>query len=370
MILRSLAVENFRNYESGSFDFSEGTNVFYGDNAQGKTNALEAVFFCGMGRSYRPGKDRELIRFGEEEGHIRLRLEKDGVPHRIDVHLRSSGRKGIAIDGVPIKKAVELFGVMHVIIFAPEDLSIIKNAPAQRRSFMDMELCQLDRVYTSNLIAYNKVIMQKNKLLKSLEEDRSLAETLPLWNDQLVRYAVPVIKRRRQFIDELKEITRRVHSGITGGEEELELIYEPSCDETELADRLTAGIQKEIWSGMSQYGPHRDDLRFEINGIDVRSYGSQGQQRTAALSTKLSEIELVRIRTHDEPIVLLDDVMSELDCGRQRRLLSELSGIQTVITCTGLEELTDKDFCVDKAFLIEKGKVIKETNIRENGEKA
>ncbi len=369
MILTSLAVENYRNYESALFEFSAGTNVFYGDNAQGKTNALEAVFFCGTGKSHRPCRDRELIRFGEEEGHIRLKLVKDGVPHRIDIHLRSSGRKGIAVDGVPIRRITELFGLLNVIIFAPEDLSIIKNSPAARRSFMDIELCQLDSIYTSNLIAYNRVIMQKNKLLKTPDEE-TLRSTLPLWNEQLVRYAAPVIKRRRQFIDELKVITGRVHGGITGGEEKLSLIYEPNTLEDELEEKLKNGMQKEIWSGSSQYGPHRDDLGFEINGVDVRAFGSQGQQRTAALSLKLSEIELVRQKTRDDPVLLLDDVMSELDISRQKRLLSEIKGIQTVITCTGLEELTDKDFCVDKAFLIEKGKVIKETNIRENGEKA
>ena len=367
MILKSLEIANYRNYETQLFELSPGTNVLYGDNAQGKTNALEAIYFCAMGRSHRPGRDKEVIRFGSGEGHIRLCFEREGVPHRIDVHLKESGRKGIAVDGIPIRRAVDLYGALHVIIFAPEDLAIIKSAPQQRRNFIDMELCQLDRVYASNLINLGKALTQKSRLLKSIPDDPSLEETLPLWNEQLVKYAVPVIKRRRSFIAELDALTKGIHTGITGGAEELTLVYEPNCSEDELEACLNSGMQRELRSGLCLFGPQRDDMSFLINGKDARAYGSQGQQRTAALSLKLSEIELVKTRTRDDPVMLLDDVLSELDSGRQRRLLRELSGVQTVLTCTGLSEITGRAFRVDRAFLVENGKVVKETNI-ENGE--
>ena len=357
MIIRSLELSNYRNYEYEKFDFAQGTNVLFGDNAQGKTNALESVFICACGKSYKGTKDKDIIGFDKKEAHIKLIIEKEGVPHRVDIHLKNGGRKGIAIDGVPIKRAVEIFGLLNVVIFAPENLAIIKSSPSERRCFIDIELCQLDKIYTHNLINYNKIIVQKNKLLKQLEDDPSLIDTLSIWNEQLVTYAEPVIKKRREFIEELGGIIAGIHSSITDGAEDLKIIYEPCCKEDELAGRLDRDKARELGAKTSLFGPHRDDIRFEINGIDVRTFGSQGQQRSAALSLKLSEIELVKRRINDTPILLLDDVLSELDEGRQKRLLREIEGIQTIITCTGLDEFKEHEFSIDKTFYIEKGSI-------------
>lgn len=189
MIIRSLELENYRNYESLHLNFDDHINVFYGDNAQGKTNALEAMFLCATTKSHRGSKDREMIRFGAEESHIKLIVEKQGVPCRIDMHLKKNRSKGVAVNGIPIHKVTELFGILNVIFFSPEDLGIIKNSPAERRRFIDLELCQLDKVYTHNLINYNKVVSQRNKLLKEIDYRKDLLDTLEIWDMQMVRYA-------------------------------------------------------------------------------------------------------------------------------------------------------------------------------------
>lgn len=356
MIIRSLAVSNYRNYKEEIFYFEPGTNVFYGNNAQGKTNALEAIFMCATGKSHKGTKEKDIINFESGEAHIKVIIEKDGVPHRVDMHLKKGGRKGIAIDGVPLKKAVELFGMVHVVSFAPEDISIIKASPIERRNFIDISLCQLDKVYTQYLINYNKTVIQKNKLLKSLDEDPSYRDTIFAWNNQLVNFGRPIIEKRKEFISELSEIIKEIHYQITDGKEELSIIYTPSVDEDFERVLEEKGFREEA-ARMALYGPHRDDIRFEINGVDVRNFGSQGQQRTAALSLKLSEIEIIKRRVNDTPVLLLDDVLSELDEGRQQRLLSGIDGVQVIVTCTGLDEFLDSRLKIDKTFFIDSGKV-------------
>ena len=358
MIIRSLELENYRNYESLHLNFDDHINVFYGDNAQGKTNALEAMFLCATTKSHRGSKDREMIRFGAEESHIKLIVEKQGVPCRIDMHLKKNRSKGVAVNGIPIHKVTELFGILNVIFFSPEDLGIIKNSPAERRRFIDLELCQLDKVYTHNLINYNKVVSQRNKLLKEIDYRKDLLDTLEIWDMQMVRYARPVIERRQEFVKELGRIMAEIHGSITGSREKIRLEYAPHVDASVIERKLAGERARDLKAKVSLTGPHRDDLLFFINDIDVRQFGSQGQQRTAALSLKLAEIELVKKKIREKPVLLLDDVLSELDSGRQERLLESVGDIQTMITCTGLDDFVAHCFHIDKSFHIESGRQI------------
>lgn len=360
MIVRTLECKDYRNYRNLKMDFDPGINLLYGDNAQGKTNALEAIFLCAAGKSHRGTRDRELISFDKEEAHVKLVIEKKGVPWRIDLHLKKGRAKGVAVNGTPIRKVTELYGIFHAIFFSPEDLAIIKNAPSERRRFLDLELCQLDRIYTHNLLHYNQVVNQRNKLLKDLERDPQLLDTLDVWDEQMVRYGLPVIERRRRFLAELNEIMTEIHASLTGGKEEIHLTYAANISEEMFVRKLASGRERDRGAKISLTGPHRDDMIFEINGVDVRHFGSQGQQRTAALSLKLAEIALVKERTKDTPVLLLDDVLSELDSGRQERLLQSIEGIQTMITCTGLDDFAEHCFQIDKVFHIENGGLTEE----------
>ena len=360
MFIESMELLNYRNYGQLHIDFHKGTNVLYGDNAQGKTNILEAVYVCCTTKSHKGSKDREIVKFGEEESHIKMIVRRDDVPYRIDMHLKKNRTKGIAVNGIPIKKASELFGIVNVIFFSPEDLNIIKNGPSERRKFIDLELCQLNKLYVYNLVQYNKVIAQRNKLLKDMDGTSSLKETLDIWDIQLVKFGKEVIRLRTEFIRELNELIRGIHAHLSGEKEELSILYEPNVTEALFEEMLIKNRQQELRQRLTLTGPHRDDLHFIVNGTDIRKFGSQGQQRTAALSLKLAEIELVKRTVKDYPILLLDDVLSELDSKRQEHLLSGISHIQTLITCTGLDDLVNSKFEMDKIFKIVEGNVVSE----------
>lgn len=357
MIIKSLELSHFRNYETLDLLFDKGTNILYGDNAQGKTNILEAIYLSATTKSHKGSKDKDVISFGEEESHIRTYLEKDGVEVKVDMHLRSNKSKGIAINGQKIKKAAELLGILNVVFFSPEDLSIIKNGPAERRRFVDMELCQLDSFYLYNLNHYNKIVNQRNKLLKDLYLNPSLRETLTIWDSQLVSFGGKIIERRRQFIEQLNDIIKEIHSKLSGGKEELVIKYEPDVEIEDFEKKLKYNQERDIKLKQTSAGPHRDDFSFLIQDIDIRRFGSQGQQRTAALSLKLSEIELVKKMTKDTPVLLLDDVLSELDSNRQNYLLNSIGDIQTIITCTGLDEFINNRFEINKIYKVTAGRV-------------
>ena len=222
-----MSLKNYRNYQTLTLDFDKKTNIFYGDNAQGKTNILEAVYVSGTTKSHRSSKDQEMIRFSEEEAHIRTLVEKKGIEHKIDMHLRKNKSKGIAIDGIPIKRSSELLGLINIIFFSPEDLKIVKNGPSERRRFINLELSQLDKVYLYELGEYNKALMQRNKLLKQIYSTPSLSKTLDVWDDKLVEYGSKIISSREKFIEKLSGIAMRVSENLTGNREHLELVYEP-----------------------------------------------------------------------------------------------------------------------------------------------
>ena len=315
MYIESVQLKNFRNYDSLELDLAQGTNIFYGNNAQGKTNILEALYLCGTTKSHKGSRDKDMIQFGKDESHIRMMVKRDELSYRIDMHLKKNKAKGVAINGLPIRKASELFGVVNLVFFSPEDLNIIKNGPGERRRFLDLELCQLDKIYLTDLASYNHIVNQRNKLLKDLSVQPSLKDTLDIWDIQMAEYGRKIIDKRSEFIKELNETVRKIHGNLTGGLEELNV------------------------------------------GIDIRKYGSQGQQRTAALSLKLSEIYIVKRKIKDTPVLLLDDVLSELDSSRQNYLLDSISDIQTLITCTGLDDFISHQFQINKVFQVVQGTV-------------
>lgn len=363
MYIHSLELSNYRNYDDLNISFDTGTTILYGDNAQGKTNILEAIYVSATTKSHRGSKDREIIKFEKDESHIRTFVSKHNVDHRIDMHLRKNKSKGIAIDGLPIKKSGELFGVANVIFFSPEDLSIIKNGPAERRRFLDLELCQLDKVYLYNYTNYNKVLNQRNNLLKQIYFNPGLVETLDIWNQQLVTYGIEIIKGRENFIKQLNNILKKIHGSLTGGKEHLHIEYEKSIEESDYLNQLRIRQDADLKYQSTQCGPHRDDMSFYIDNVEVRRFGSQGQQRTAALSLKLAEIEIVKELIHDTPILLLDDVMSELDEKRRDFLLHSIHEIQTIITCTGYDDFIKERMKINKVYKVMKGHVYPEGNI-------
>ena len=281
------------------------------------------------------------------------------ISRKIDVHLKKNKSKGIAVDGIPIKKASELFGIVNLVFFSPEDLNIIKNGPGERRRFLDMELCQLDKIYLQDLAGYNQVLNQRNKLLKDISFSPRLADTLDVWDMQLVHYGKKIIAARKRFIGELNGMIRELHASLTGGRESIYLNYEPNVEEELLEERLAASRDRDLKFKQSSVGPHRDDFCVQVNDIDIRKFGSQGQQRTAALSLKLSELALVKKRIGENPVLLLDDVLSELDSSRQNYLLQSIHQIQTLITCTGLDEFVSNRFEINKIFRVIDGNVFK-----------
>lgn len=361
MIIKSIELKNFRNYKDLNISFDEGTNILYGDNAQGKTNILEAAYMSGTTKSHKGSKDKEMIRFGESESHLRTVVVRGKKEYQIDMHLKQNRSKGIAINQVPIKRAAELFGILNIVFFSPEDLNIIKNGPSERRRFLDSELCQLDKIYLSDLTSYNKILGQRNKLLKDMIFRPDLADTLPVWNMQLVETGKRIIKRRNQFVEELNDIVHDIHFRISGEKEELFIKYEPNIDDIFFEDELNRAKAKDMKLCQTSVGPHRDDLLFSIGDVDIRKFGSQGQQRTSALSLKLSEIELVKKSIKDTPILLLDDVLSELDSNRQNYLLNNICDTQTIITCTGLDEFVRNRFQINKVFEVINGQVFEKS---------
>lgn len=360
MLIQSLELKNFRNYKALQMEFDEGTNILYGDNAQGKTNILEALYLCGTTKSHKKSKDKEMIRFFKEESHIRAQVKRNEISYRIDIHLKKNKTKGIAINGIPIKKASELFGIINFVFFSPEDLNILKNGPFERRNFLNAELCQLSKLYLYNLTNYKKVLKQRNSLLKEMYFHPDLKETLFVWDEQLMAYGSAVMEERERFINELNEIVSHIHRELSGEKENLEIKYEPNVTKEQFAAQLEKNKDMDMHMKSTSVGPHRDDITFLVQGIDIRKYGSQGQQRTCALSLKMAEIELVKKLIKDTPVLLLDDVLSELDSNRQNYLLNHIHDIQTMISCTGLDEFIKNRFHINKVFRVVDGSVTSE----------
>ncbi len=353
-----ILLKEYRNFSHLDLSFSERVNIFYGQNAQGKTNLLEAIYFCATGRSHRTSYDRECIRYASPEAFLKI-LYTRRKQDTIEIHLQKTGGKSIAVNNAPVRRIDDLFGCFTVVIFSPEDLSLIKSGPARRRRFMDLEICQLDPVYLHDLKNYHRVLRQRNQLLKGLDPGRfQYGEQLLPWDAQLVSYGVRIIEKRENFLAKLSDHAEKIHERITESAEKLELIYENDvkADPELFLKALKENAAKDIRYGSTSSGPHRDDIRINIAEEDVRVYGSQGQQRTAALSMKLAEMELMEEETGTSPVLLLDDVMSELDRERQMHMIEYIERCQTILTCTGVED-SIKSFPAGSLFEVVHGTI-------------
>lgn len=361
MQIEFLELQNFRNYDHLLAKFYPGCNIIYGENGQGKTNILESIYLCGFGKSHKNSKEREIIKNGCEEAHIKADFESDINSHRVDIHLRKNKNKGMALDRVPIKKFGDLYGNILIVMFSSEDLDIVRRSPSDRRKFIDLQLCQMDSIYMDNLINYNKILDQRRELFKQMDERKnseSLAETLDIWDLQLCSYGSKIIKRRREYIEELNNLIFDIHYDISSGREKLKIVYEPSADEEAFYEILLKNRERDRFYKQTHAGPHRDDLSFYDGDMDLKIYGSSGQQRSCAISLKLSEIYIIEKIKKEKPVLLLDDVLSELDRTRQTQLIKSLKDVQTIITCTGMDEFIEEKLGEVHRIHIEKGRII------------
>lgn len=360
MYIKEIELHNFRNYETLSAEFDPQVNIFHGKNAQGKTNLLESIYITSMGKSFRTSKDKDLIRFGEDFFRVKVKARKEDEIS-VELAVNQQGKKGIKIDGMKAKKLSQLFENIYIVIFSPEDLRIVKDEPEKRRKFIDRELCQIKPSYYNSLNQYKKVLIQRNAYLKEAQVDPGV---LDIWDSQLAEYGSKVILHREAFIEKLDKISRSIHEGITNQKESLDVSYEPSikpCPDLNAVfyQELQKNRERDLKNRTTGKGPHKDDLKLQIGGIDIRGFGSQGQQRTAALSLKLSEIKLIREETGESPILLLDDVLSELDQERQNYLINSLEDTQIFITATEISPELEQSLPRIRYFQIKKGTVIK-----------
>lgn len=344
MYIEKLTLKNYRNYEKAEFNFNSGINILVGDNGQGKTNCAEAIFYLCTGYSPKATRDKQLIKDGEESFNINCNAISRYGTVSVDISYNTKTEKSIKVNGVPLKKIGELMGNVNSVFFNPSELKLIKESPEDRRRFMDIAICQTSKTYFYALQKYRKILEQRNNLLKNPDRE-VIFETLPLWDDQLCTYAEIIVNERKEFLNKLCPHAKQIHNFLTGGKEELELSFELSYVEEGLSVKdslvkaLSEKYEKDIVLGYTSVGPHRDDIKIKLNGIDVRIYGSQGQQRTSALSLKLAELEIFNEKFNEYPVLILDDALSELDKSRRKKLLEMVSGMQTIITCT---EFTDE----------------------------
>ena len=341
MIITKISASNFRNLSIEDIELMPGLNILHGKNAQGKTNIVESIYFSAFGRALRGRHDCELIKWDEKDSFIRIETKRGGQIYQTDVFIEKHGKKAVkhfAVDCLPVRHLKDLFGKLLIVMFGPEDLRLIKSGPSERRRFMDMEICQLSPVYYNDIMEYHRILKHRNALLKTLQKDKSDVDTLFVWDEQLVYYSRRVNRVRDGFVEKLNTVAGEIYKSISGGEK-VELLYKPSLIS---CDGLKKNHDKDIYRGTTSEGVHADEIEFSINGANARSFASQGQQRSAALSAKLAEISIIRQSTGEDPILLLDDVLSELDSYRQEYLLNYAMGQQTIITATGASELIKK----------------------------
>ena len=431
MYIKTLKLKNYRNYEEAEVSFDPNINIIYGNNAVGKTNLLESIYMCSTSKSHKNTKENDIINFNKNESHIKLIFCRENIvvananpvvananpvvakqstglfrtcgalvgadiirpqsvgastasPQVIDIQLNKDSKKGIAKNGIKVEKLSDFLGFFNVIMFAPEDLNIIKDGPAVRRKFLDVEISQTDKIYVQHLQNYHKTLNQRNSLLKDIYKTtgnnrQDLIDMLDTYDEQLVNYGLEVIKKRKENIKQLAEKILNIHLLISNNKEKLIVSYENDIlsslgANTNLVGASTAS-PKEIYLKKlketrdldikNQYtlvGPHRDDISFVIDENDIRKFGSQGQKKTAAISLKLSELEMLKEKINDTPVLLLDDVFSELDESRQKLLVSNLKGIQTIITCTGIKKNIFDLLKPEKIFNVINNKIIDKTN--------
>ena len=360
MKINSIILSNFRNYSNINISLNSELNVFVGKNAQGKTNLLESIYYCSIGKSTRTTKDKDLILWDKDKGKVCVEIQKQFNKSKIEVFLSKTEKKTIKINGLAIKRMGELMGELTVIYFSPDEIRLIKDAPQDRRRFMDIDISQMSKNYFYLLCRYEKILNQRNKLLKQTKDINVLKDTISIWDEQLADVASKIIMNRIYFVKKLQTPAKEIHKYITQDKEILNISYQGIVgkDTEEIKQKLLKAyldnIQKDFDLGYTTIGPHRDDLKVVINNIDIRNFGSQGQQRLATLSLKLAELELFKNEHNETPVLLLDDVLSELDEERQLRFLNKIRGLQTIITCTKYNYPLKQN---DSIFYIENGTV-------------
>lgn len=346
MKINKLELVNFRNYSSANIEFDDGVNFVVGKNAQGKTNMLESLYLLSVGKSPKNSKEKQLIKFEQERAKIEVDFATNAGNKNIKMYLDKSNKKAIKINNLNILKLTELVGILSVVYFSPDEMKLVKEVPEDRRNFLDVSISQFDKTYLYNLLRYEKVLKQRNAILKSLNSAQTKIEQLKLFTPQLIEIAEKIIEKRIQFIEKLKIFAKNIHKIITIDENlDIEYSYKKSEGMTikqDLQNQFDKSLNKELELGYTCVGPHRDDMIFKINDLDCRQFASQGQQRTVALVIKLSLMEVIKQEIGEYPVLLLDDVLSELDDERQNRLLNLTKQYQTLITCTALPRINFK----------------------------
>lgn len=360
MKINSIEIKNFRNISNETVNFDGKSNLILGGNAQGKTSVLEAIYLCAYGKSFR-GNDEELIKFNENFAYINLSFTNGENEQKISISLskkkEGSKTKIIKINNNEIAKIADLISTINIVLFFPDDLKLIKNGPSVRRTFLNREISSISKLYLKTIMEYNKVLLHRNALLKEIKKNDNLEdvkENLRIWDRHLVQKAAPVIIKRREYLKKLSEIGELIHSSVTNNKEKFSIKYITifnAKSEAELKEQIKYKIEKsseiDIKNGYTCIGPHRDDFEILINERPVSVYGSQGQQRTAVLSLILSQVDLIKYETGNYPILLLDDIMSELDYNRQRQLLSTFEKTQVILTTTELSEIIEYEYDQD-----------------------
>ena len=355
MYIEKIKLNNFRNYENLEINLNKNLNIFYGDNAQGKTNILEAIFLCSLGKSFRTNKEKEMIRFNNEKSLIEVFYQKKDRDGKIKIEL--GNKKQISLNGIKIKKLSELLGNINTVIFTPEDINILKDGPQRRRRFLDLMIGQLRPNYVYNLNSYLKIIEQRNNYLRQIREEHKPEEMLEIWDEKLAEYSEKIYIYRKEFIEKIINKINQIHSKITNEKEIIKIEYISNCEKKENYLKLLKERRKlDIIKGFTTKGVHRDDFMIYINGKEVNIYGSQGQNRTVILSLKLAELNVIYDEIGEYPILLLDDFMSELDENRRRNFLNNIKNTQVILTGTEKIDLPNLEY---NLFNVKKGIIFK-----------
>lgn len=359
MYVKNISLVNYRNYSNLNMELSRSVNVFVGDNAQGKTNIVESIYYCAFAKSHRTSKDKELIDWEKDKAYISILVGKSRLDKKIDINILRDGKKAIKVNNIKVNKIGELFGIFNVVMFSPEDLKVIKEAPNLRRRLLDMELSQINSKYYFYLVKYNKILNERNILLKSKTFNE---DVLDVYDIQLIECADYIISKRLEYIDKINYYGNQIHKEITSGKENINIKYSSNVNLDNYKDnyfkKLKDNLLKDREKGLTSVGPHRDDFNVFINGVDVKIFGSQGQQRTSILTMKFSSLKIIKEITGESPVLLLDDVLSELDINRKRYILSTIKDIQTIITCTGVEDLREYLDDNAKKFVVSNGQIL------------
>lgn len=355
MWIKKIKIKNFRNYESEEINLEKNINIFYGQNAQGKTNIIESIFLCSLGKSFRTKKDKEMIKLNEQNAVVEVEYEKTDRDGKIKIEI--GNKKNIYLNGIKIKKLSELLGNLNIVIFTPDDINILKGGPQNRRRFLDIMISQLRPNYMHILNLYIKTMEQRNNYLRQIKEEHKDENLLEIWDEKLAEYAIKIYEYRKEFIEKIIKKLDIIHKNITNGEEQIELEYVTECDSKEKYLKLLKERRKlDIIKGFTTKGVHRDDFMIYINKKDIKIFGSQGQNRTAMLSLKLAELQVIYDEIGEYPILLLDDFMSELDKTRRKNFLENIEGTQVIITGTEKLDIENLEYL---EYNVSNGKVLK-----------